>query len=149
MLSMLLKAVLLCALSPVVMAAVITSQNDIDVSPKSITYNDGDQGWVNIDSAKQGLDFFQEISIVHPDAISGGLYEQYNGSLYFLIKSNYLTRKSISLNGYQGSLDYPEASGDITRETLRSIAETGVDYISIGALTKHCRAIDLSMRFID
>ena len=111
---MLLKAVLLCALSPVVMAAVITSQNDIDVSPKSITYNDGDQGWVNIDSAKQGLDFFQEISIVHPDAISGGLYEQYNGSLYFLIKSNYLTRKSISLNGYQGSLDYPEASGDIT-----------------------------------
>jgi nicotinate-nucleotide pyrophosphorylase (carboxylating) len=40
-----------------------------------------------------------------------------------------------------------EASGNITNETLRSVAETGVDYISIGALTKHCRAIDLSMRF--
>lgn len=42
-----------------------------------------------------------------------------------------------------------EASGNITRETLRPIAETGVDFISIGALTKHCQAIDLSMRFID
>lgn len=40
-----------------------------------------------------------------------------------------------------------EASGNIDRESLVSIAETGVDYISIGALTKHCRAIDLSMRF--
>ena len=39
-----------------------------------------------------------------------------------------------------------EASGNITQETLRSIAETGVDYISIGALTKHNRAMDLSMR---
>ncbi len=41
-----------------------------------------------------------------------------------------------------------EASGNITREGLRLIAETGVDYISIGALTKDCKAIDLSMRFI-
>lgn len=39
-----------------------------------------------------------------------------------------------------------EASGNITDETLLSYASTGVDYISIGALTKHCRAIDLSMR---
>lgn len=42
-----------------------------------------------------------------------------------------------------------EASGGITDETLRPIAETGVDYISIGALTKHCQAIDLSMRLIE
>jgi len=40
-----------------------------------------------------------------------------------------------------------EASGNITDETLVSFAETGVDYISIGALTKHCKAVDLSMRF--
>ncbi len=39
-----------------------------------------------------------------------------------------------------------EASGGINDETLLAIAETGVDYISIGALTKHLRAIDLSMR---
>ncbi|MBL4797508.1 MAG: carboxylating nicotinate-nucleotide diphosphorylase [Oleispira sp.] len=41
-----------------------------------------------------------------------------------------------------------EASGGITTKTLRSYAETGVDYISIGALTKNCTAIDLSMRLI-
>jgi nicotinate-nucleotide pyrophosphorylase (carboxylating) len=41
-----------------------------------------------------------------------------------------------------------EASGNVTTETLRPIAETGVDYISIGALTKHCVAVDLSMRFL-
>jgi len=39
-----------------------------------------------------------------------------------------------------------EASGNVTGETLVSIAETGVDLISIGALTKHVRALDLSMR---
>ena len=39
-----------------------------------------------------------------------------------------------------------EASGNVTDETLVSIAETGVDMISIGALTKHVRALDLSMR---
>jgi nicotinate-nucleotide pyrophosphorylase (carboxylating) len=39
-----------------------------------------------------------------------------------------------------------EASGGITQDTLVAIAETGVDYISIGALTKDCKAVDLSMR---
>ncbi|RTE65173.1 carboxylating nicotinate-nucleotide diphosphorylase [Amphritea opalescens] len=41
-----------------------------------------------------------------------------------------------------------EASGGIDETTLRSIAETGVDYISIGLLTKDCKAVDLSMRFV-
>lgn len=41
-----------------------------------------------------------------------------------------------------------EASGNVTDSTLRPIAETGVDYISIGALTKHCKALDLSMRLL-
>jgi len=40
-----------------------------------------------------------------------------------------------------------EASGSVTFETLRAIAETGVDFVSVGSLTKHVRAIDLSMRF--
>ncbi|MBI42014.1 MAG: nicotinate-nucleotide diphosphorylase (carboxylating) [Oceanospirillales bacterium] len=39
-----------------------------------------------------------------------------------------------------------EASGGISDQTLVAVAETGVDFISIGALTKHVRAIDLSMR---
>jgi nicotinate-nucleotide pyrophosphorylase (carboxylating) len=40
-----------------------------------------------------------------------------------------------------------EASGGITLDSIGQIAATGVDYISVGALTKDIRAIDLSMRF--
>jgi nicotinate-nucleotide pyrophosphorylase (carboxylating) len=40
-----------------------------------------------------------------------------------------------------------EASGGITLDNVRQIAETGVDRISIGSLTKDVRAADLSMRF--
>jgi nicotinate-nucleotide pyrophosphorylase (carboxylating) len=40
-----------------------------------------------------------------------------------------------------------EVSGGITLENVRAIAETGVDYISVGALTKHVTAADLSLRF--
>jgi nicotinate-nucleotide pyrophosphorylase (carboxylating) len=40
-----------------------------------------------------------------------------------------------------------EASGNVNFTTVRKIAETGVDYISIGGLTKDVRAVDLSMRF--
>ncbi|MGL5385793.1 MAG: carboxylating nicotinate-nucleotide diphosphorylase [Enterobacterales bacterium] len=40
-----------------------------------------------------------------------------------------------------------EVSGNVTDRTLREFAETGVDYISVGALTKHVTALDLSMRF--
>lgn len=40
-----------------------------------------------------------------------------------------------------------EASGNVELASVRSIAETGVDYVSVGGLTKHVRAVDLSMRF--
>jgi nicotinate-nucleotide pyrophosphorylase (carboxylating) len=40
-----------------------------------------------------------------------------------------------------------EASGNMSLETLRTVAETGVDFISVGALTKYVHAVDLSMRF--
>ncbi len=40
-----------------------------------------------------------------------------------------------------------EASGGITGETIRAIAETGVDFISVGSITKNVQAVDLSMRF--
>ena len=41
-----------------------------------------------------------------------------------------------------------EASGNVTAETLLAIAQTGVDFISIGALTKDCQPLDLSMRLL-
>ena len=40
-----------------------------------------------------------------------------------------------------------EASGGISRDNVRQIAETGVDYISIGDMTKNVKAVDFSMRF--
>ncbi|EPH0090617.1 carboxylating nicotinate-nucleotide diphosphorylase [Pluralibacter gergoviae] len=40
-----------------------------------------------------------------------------------------------------------EVSGNVTFDTIREFADTGVDFISVGALTKHIRALDLSMRF--
>jgi nicotinate-nucleotide pyrophosphorylase (carboxylating) len=40
-----------------------------------------------------------------------------------------------------------EVSGGVSLDQVRAIADTGVDCISIGALTKHVRAIDLSLRF--
>jgi nicotinate-nucleotide pyrophosphorylase (carboxylating) len=42
-----------------------------------------------------------------------------------------------------------EASGDITEANILEVAQTGVDFISIGALTKHVRAIDFSLRYVD
>ena len=40
-----------------------------------------------------------------------------------------------------------EASGGVDLDSVRAVAETGVDYLSVGALTKHVHAIDFSMRF--
>jgi len=55
-------------------------------------------------------------------------------------------RAAVAINKQQGRRVKLEASGSVSLETVRSVAETGVDYISIGGITKHIRAIDLSMR---
>ena len=52
-------------------------------------------------------------------------------------------REAVRLTAGRAKL---EASGGVTDATLRTIAETGVDYISIGTLTKDVKAVDLSMR---
>lgn len=54
-------------------------------------------------------------------------------------------KQAVALNNGRVEL---EASGNITKENIRQIAETGIDYISIGALTKNIKAIDFSMQFI-
>jgi nicotinate-nucleotide pyrophosphorylase (carboxylating) len=56
-------------------------------------------------------------------------------------------REAVALRNRKSPQTTLEASGGIHLETLRPVAETGVDFISIGALTKHIRAVDLSMRF--
>ena len=55
-------------------------------------------------------------------------------------------RAAVELNRASDHSVKIEASGRVTLETVRAIAETGVDYISIGSITKHVRAVDLSMR---
>lgn len=53
--------------------------------------------------------------------------------------------KAVQLNNKRIDL---EASGNITLDTIKSIAETGVNYISTGAITKNINAVDFSLRFI-
>jgi len=53
-------------------------------------------------------------------------------------------RLAVELTGDQAEL---EASGNVNIDTIATIAETGVDYISSGAITKHVQALDLSMLF--
>jgi nicotinate-nucleotide pyrophosphorylase (carboxylating) len=55
-------------------------------------------------------------------------------------------RSAVALNRAQAAPARLEASGSVSLETVRAVAETGVDYVSVGSLTKHVRAVDLSMR---
>ena len=57
-------------------------------------------------------------------------------------------REAVAINADYGYVAAElEASGNVSLETIRDIAETGVDYISTGAITKNVRSIDLSMLF--
>ena len=56
-------------------------------------------------------------------------------------------RVAVERNRARGGKTRLEASGSVTLKTVREIALTGVDYISVGSITKHVQAIDLSMRF--
>jgi nicotinate-nucleotide pyrophosphorylase (carboxylating) len=56
-------------------------------------------------------------------------------------------RIAVERNRARGSKAKLEASGGVTLATVRDIALTGVDFISIGGITKHVQAVDLSMRF--
>jgi nicotinate-nucleotide pyrophosphorylase (carboxylating) len=58
-----------------------------------------------------------------------------------------MMREAVTLNAGARLPLKIEASGGITLATIREIAETGVDFISVGSITKHVRAVDLSMRF--
>ncbi|MGE0082428.1 MAG: carboxylating nicotinate-nucleotide diphosphorylase [Thiohalomonadaceae bacterium] len=54
-------------------------------------------------------------------------------------------REAVAITAGRAEL---ESSGNVSLATLREVAETGIDYISVGALTKYVRAVDLSMRFV-
>jgi nicotinate-nucleotide pyrophosphorylase (carboxylating) len=89
------------------------------------------QSFVPVEVEVENLAQFQEASAARPDRIMLD-----NFSLDDMRTVVGLNDKCIEL----------EASGNINLDNIRSVAETGVDYISIGALTKNVKAIDLSMR---
>jgi len=77
----------------------------------------------------------------------GELEEALKAGADIIMLDNFTTdqmREAVKITQGQARL---EVSGNVTRDTIREFAETGVDFISVGALTKHVRALDLSMRF--
>ena len=84
-----------------------------------------------------------EVEVESLDELREGL----NAGADILLLDNFsldLLREAVALNAGRAKL---EASGGVTLENVRTIAETGIDYVSTGALTKNLCAIDLSMRF--
>jgi nicotinate-nucleotide pyrophosphorylase (carboxylating) len=82
----------------------------------------------------ESLAEFQEALAARPDLIMLDEFTQPDMS------------KAVAINRASGRPVKIEASGSVSLETVRAIATTGVDYISVGSLTKHVRAVDLSMR---
>lgn len=75
------------------------------------------------------------------------LEEALNAGVTLLLCDNFSLnqlKEAVKINAGRAKL---EASGNITLDNMKAVASTGVDYISLGSLTKHVRALDLSMRF--
>jgi nicotinate-nucleotide pyrophosphorylase (carboxylating) len=87
---------------------------------------------VTIEVEVENLDELQEALQVQPNVIMLD-----NFTLDAMRQAVAMTAKRVKL----------EVSGNVSREHLSAIAATGVDYISVGALTKDIRAVDFSMRF--
>ncbi len=76
------------------------------------------------------------------------LEEAMNAGAKRILLDNFDTatlKQAVEMTAGQAEL---EASGNITLENIAEIAKTGVDYISTGAITKHIKAIDLSLRIV-
>lgn len=89
------------------------------------------QASVPVEVEVENLDEFEQALLAKPDRVMLD-----NFSLPDLV---------VAVSRNQGQVEL-EASGNITLQNIRSVAETGVDFISIGALTKNIKAVDLSMR---
>lgn len=76
------------------------------------------------------------------------LKEALNAKADIIMLDNFdyqMMKDAVAITNKQAKL---EISGNVNLETIAKFAETGVDFISVGALTKHVRALDLSMRFV-
>jgi nicotinate-nucleotide pyrophosphorylase (carboxylating) len=98
-------------------------------------------------SAARTLDAGKKVEIEVED--SSQLLEAISAGADIVMLDNFSVEQMIEAVKVSAGRVKLEASGGIDEATLVGIAETGVDYISIGALTKNCEAVDLSLRFID
>lgn len=89
------------------------------------------QANVPVEVEVENLDEFEQALAARPDRV--------------MLDNFSMADLAAAVSRNQGQVEL-EASGNITLQNIRSVAETGVDFISIGALTKNIKAIDLSMR---
>ena len=79
-----------------------------------------------------------------------GAQEAFGAGARSLLLDNFtleMLRAAVALRDRVAPEAKLEASGGVSLDTVRAIAETGVDFISVGGITKHVQAVDLSMRF--
>ena len=86
-----------------------------------------------------------EVEVQNLDELSQAISAQAD----IIMLDNFSIAKTVEAVSINAGACKLEASGGIDRDRLVSIAETGIDYISIGALTKNCHAIDLSLLLRD
>jgi len=89
---------------------------------------------ITVEVEVESLAEFEEALVAKPDIVMLDEFSQAD------------MKAAVARNQARGRHVLLEASGSVSLETVRSIAETGVDYVSVGSLTKHVRAVDLSMR---
>ena len=89
---------------------------------------------ITVEIEVESLAEFEEALLAKPDIVMLDEFSQAD------------MKAAVARNQACGRQVLLEASGSVSIETVRSIAETGVDYVSVGSLTKHVRAVDLSMR---
>jgi nicotinate-nucleotide pyrophosphorylase (carboxylating) len=95
---------------------------------------------------KQNDDVLVEVEVESLDEARAAI----EAGAHRLLLDNFSTdqmRDAVALRNQLNDGVSLEASGNVSLNTVQDIADTGVDYISIGALTKDIRAVDLSMRF--
>jgi nicotinate-nucleotide pyrophosphorylase (carboxylating) len=95
----------------------------------------GSSPGIPVEVEVEDLAEFREALAAHPDVI---MLDEFTAADM---------RHAVTERNAAGSSARIEASGGIDLANLRSVAECGIDYISIGSLTKHLHAVDLSLRF--
>ena len=119
----------------------------------SVSAMKNELGWLNLAERRREIRLTMLLKIVHglveiEVENLDQLQQALDAGADIVLLDNFSTeelRRAVQQTAGQAEL---EVSGGVTLDNVRKIAQTGVDYISVGALTKNVRAVDLSMRFV-